>query len=151
MPEVTQASGKREPVSAVEKAVTGLHLQSQLGSPHTTECDTEVSDTNKTKPAIMKQRQKDHNEQAFPQSPLLIANQMRHLAQFIGAKALARCNLKGLTVDALLDTGAQVSRINRGWKERYLPDAPVRPLSEICDKEELEGHTVNGDFLPFDG
>ncbi|RXN39630.1 Retrovirus-related Pol poly from transposon [Labeo rohita] len=53
---------------------------------------------------------------------------------------------------ALLDTGAQVSMIDRGWKGRYLPNTPVRPLSEMFDdKEELEVHAVNGDVLPFDG
>lgn len=41
--------------------------------------------------------------------------------------------------------------IDRNWKKKYLPDAPVRPLSEIFDNEELEIQAVNGGVLPFDG
>lgn len=44
-----------------------------------------------------------------------------------------------------------MSMIDRKWKVKYLPDAPVRPLSEIFDDEELEIQAVNGGVLPFDG
>lgn len=55
-------------------------------------------------------------------------------------------------VSALLDTGAQVSMIDRDWKSKYLPDTPVRPLSDmIGDEEEFKVYAVNGDALPFDG
>ena len=92
------------------------------------------------------------NIETDPQSPLSLPTPTsRRLAKFIGAKALARCDLNGLTVDALLDTGAQVSMIDRSWKKKYIPDAPVRPLSEIFDNEELEIQAVNGGVLPFDG
>ncbi len=50
------------------------------------------------------------------------------IIQLIGRKALTQCNLNGLTVRALLDTGAQVSIVDRLWKERYLPSVEVRPL-----------------------
>lgn len=48
--------------------------------------------------------------------------------------------------------GAQVSLIDRDWKRKYLPDTPVRPLSDIIsDGDELRVYAVNGDLLPFDG
>lgn len=74
------------------------------------------------------------------------------LAKLIGRKALTECNLNGLAVTALLDSGAQVSMIDRGWKNKYLPDANVNPISEIVDdEEELKVYAVNGDIIPFDG
>lgn len=38
-------------------------------------------------------------------------------AKLIGRKALIPCNLSGLAVTALLDTGAQVSMVSRDWNE----------------------------------
>lgn len=74
------------------------------------------------------------------------------LAKVIGRKALTECNLNGLAVTALLDSGAQVSMIDRHWKNKYLPEVTVNPLSEILgDEEELKVYAVNGDIIPFDG
>lgn len=120
--------------------MTGLYVQS-----HSAESRTETISVN--------QRPKENNEQVNNQLSLSLPTQTsRRLAKFIGAKALARCDLNGLTVNALLDTGAQVSMIDKSWKEKYLPNTPIRPLSEIFDeREELEVHAVNGEVLPFDG
>lgn len=42
--------------------------------------------------------------------------------------------------------------IDRHWKDKYLPDATVNPLSEIVDdEEELKVHAVNCDIIPFNG
>lgn len=74
------------------------------------------------------------------------------IAKLIGRKALIQCNLSGLAVTALLDTGAQVSIIGRHWKERYLPDFAMRPLSEIIEEiDDLKVCAVNGEAIPFDG
>lgn len=74
------------------------------------------------------------------------------VAKLIGRKALIQCNLNGLAATALLDAGAQVSMISWAWKERYLPDLKMRPLSEIIEEiDELKVHAVNGEPIPFDG
>lgn len=74
------------------------------------------------------------------------------LAKLIGRKAITQCNLNGLAVSALLDTGAQVSMIDREWKNKYLPGTTIRPLSEIItSEEEFKVCAVNGESLPFDG
>lgn len=74
------------------------------------------------------------------------------LTKLIGRKALTACNLNGQAVTALLDSGAQVSMVDRDWKDKYLPDATVIPLSEIVDDEEgLKVYAVNGKIIPFDG
>lgn len=117
---------------------------------HSVKCNV-LSTESRARESLLTKRPKVKVEDD-PQSPLSLPTQTsRRLAKFIGAKAIARCNLSGLTVDALLDTGAQVSMIDRSWKKKYLPDAPVRPLSEIFDEEELEIQAVNGGVLPFDG
>ncbi|KAL6486260.1 hypothetical protein MHYP_G00056520 [Metynnis hypsauchen] len=74
------------------------------------------------------------------------------LVDLIGRKALTKCNLNGLAVSALVDTGAQVSIIDRAWKDKYLPDLPVRPVTELIEGEEkLEVYAISGDLIPFDG
>lgn len=70
------------------------------------------------------------------------------LAKLIGRKALSECNRNGLAVTALLDSGAQVSMIDRYWKNKYLNDANVKIVD---DEEGLKVHAVNGDIIPFDG
>lgn len=125
--------------------MTGSQAQS-----HSVKCNVFSSESH-ARESLLNKRPKV-NIESDPHSPLSLPTQTsRRLAKFVGAKALARCDLNGLTVDALLDTGAQVSMIDRSWKKKYLPDAPVRPLSEIFDDEELEIQAVNGGVLPFDG
>ena len=110
--------------------MTGFHVQSQPRLHHTAAPDTQSFENCKSQPVQVDKKQTDHKGQIPPQSPLSLPTQMsRRLAKFVGAKALVRCNLSGLTVNALLDTGAQVSMIDRRWKEKYLPGASARPLS----------------------
>lgn len=51
--------------------------------------------------------------------------------------------------------GAQVSIIDRHWRDKYLPNLDVRPLTELIelmeDKKTLEVYAVNGGLIPFDG
>lgn len=82
----------------------------------------------------------------------LLNNKRGRIAKLIGSKALTHCHLNGFAVKALLDTGAQVSMIDRDWKNKYTSDTPVRPLEEIIgEDEELDILAVNGEALPFDG
>lgn len=42
--------------------------------------------------------------------------------------------------------------ISRVWKDKYLPTAEVRPVTELWSTtEKLDVYTVNGDVSPFDG
>ena len=56
----------------------------------------------------------------------------------------------GYAVTVLLDTGANVSLIDRTWKNKYLPGQDIRPLSELMDNE-LNVSAVTGDEVPYDG
>lgn len=92
------------------------------------------------------------DEPLTPSSVMSLHTIRGAVAKLIGKKALIQCNLKGLAVKALLDTGAQVSIISRDWKDRYLPDLVMRPLSEIIEEiDELKVCAVNGESIPFDG
>ncbi len=76
--------------------MTGLHVQS-----HSAECNVWDSESH-TKTRLVNQRPKENNEQVNPQPSLSMPTQTsRRLAKFIGAKALVRCDLNGLTVNAV--------------------------------------------------
>lgn len=68
---------------------------------------------------------------------------------------MTKCLLNGLAVTALVDTGAQVSIIERSWKDKYLPDLDVQPLSELIelleDEMQLDVYAVDGELIPFEG
>ncbi len=135
--------------------MTGSQRSSQPDTYHTDQPENErlTKDSNThTKDKITEKKQKHPNKTTNPFTHDLPHSKRERLAKLIGRRALTHCNLNGLAVSALLDTGAQVSMIDRDWKSRYLPDTPVRPLSEIIGEEdELRVYAVNGDALPFDG
>lgn len=51
---------------------------------------------------------------------------------------------------ALLNSGAQVSIIDRLWKQRYLPQQEVRPFCELLGDSELDLTAANGEPIPYD-
>lgn len=73
------------------------------------------------------------------------------VAQLIGKKAVFKCHINGFSVKALLDTGAEVSIIDYNWKNRYLPDQALRPLSEIVGGGDFNVSAVNDEPFPFEG
>ena len=86
----------------------------------------------------------------LPQEPLNTRNE--HITRLIGRQAIIQCYLDGLAVHALLDTGAQVSMIDRSWKNKHLPHLETRPIDELMkEDDELEVYAVNGGLIPFDG
>lgn len=58
--------------------------------------------------------------------------------------------MNGYAVTALFDTGANVSIIDRAWKDKYLPGQEICPLSELME-EDLSVTAVTGDEIPYDG
>lgn len=128
--------------------MTGSQRSSQPDICHTDQPGIEGQKKDK----VMEKRLKQPSKTTNPSTYDLPHSKSERLAKLIGRRALTHCNLNGLAVSALLDTGAQVSMIDRDWKSKYLPDTPVRPLSDIIgDEDELRVYAVNGDILPFDG
>ncbi|KAL6468412.1 hypothetical protein MHYP_G00240890 [Metynnis hypsauchen] len=75
----------------------------------------------------------------------------KNVAELVGNKCLLKCYMNGYAASALLDTGAQVSILDRKWRQMYLPDHTVRPLSELMGTKPLSVLAVNGETVPFDG
>lgn len=89
------------------------------------------------------------------ETPKATVGNREPIVKLIGNKAITKCLLNGLTVTALVDTGAQVSLIDRAWRSKYIPDVSVRPISELMEIMNYEKVpkilAVNGECLPFDG
>lgn len=86
-----------------------------------------------------------------PDSPNQRQTPCDRVAQIIGKKAILKCHIQGFAVTALLDSGAQVSIIDCKWKNKYIPDQALRPLSAIVDGGDFNVSAVNGEPLPFEG
>lgn len=51
----------------------------------------------------------------------------------------------------LWDSGSQVSIVGADWKNKYLPDVPVRPVTELLEEGELDLSAANGTDIPYEG
>lgn len=73
------------------------------------------------------------------------------LVNLIGKRCIVQCQLDGMPVEALWDTGAQACIINDQWRKRNLPHHTVRPLAEPIKSETLIGLAANHTQIPFRG
>ncbi|XP_051793415.1 uncharacterized protein b3gat1b isoform X1 [Acanthochromis polyacanthus] len=73
------------------------------------------------------------------------------VAQLVGRKCKIKCYINSYAMDCILDSGAQVSILERQWVKTYLPDHKVRPLTELLGQQALNVLAVNGQSLPYDG
>lgn len=75
----------------------------------------------------------------------------KQIAKLIGRKALTKSILNGLAVTSLIDTGAQVSIIYKSWKDKYLLNLDIWPLSEFIEvmegKTQLDVYAENRELL----
>lgn len=74
-----------------------------------------------------------------------------HLAKLIGRKCLLTCTLNGVQIDALLDSGAQVTILERSWLKKHLPDIKIQPLTDLLPDNPLRITAANGTDVPFEG
>ena len=74
------------------------------------------------------------------------------VANLAGKKCKVSCMLNGVTVEALWDTGAQVSIASKTWLGEYLPSLKPRTIAELLGEEAgLNLIGANGGSIPFDG
>lgn len=59
--------------------------------------------------------------------------------------------MNGYAVTALFDTGAQVSLIDQTWRQKYVPNQEVHPLSELMGECDLKLLAATGEVIPYDG
>ena len=74
------------------------------------------------------------------------------VAPLVGKKYLIDCQIQGQEVQALWDSGSQVTIIDELWKEEHLPRTRLRNISEILDRESpLDIVAANGENMPYVG
>lgn len=74
------------------------------------------------------------------------------VAKLVGKKCKVSCVLNGVSVEALWDTGAQVSIASKHWLEEYLPSLNLRNIEELLgEKTGLNLIGANGGPIPFEG
>ena len=83
---------------------------------------------------------------------LLTPKQDVAVANLVGKMCKVSCVLNGVPVEALWDTGAQVSVALKSWLGEYLPSLKPRNFAELLgDETGLNLILANGGPLPFDG
>ncbi|CAL9690550.1 unnamed protein product [Knipowitschia caucasica] len=86
-----------------------------------------------------------------PQSNCYMPSQRQtKLISLIGRRCVVQCQLDNVPVEALWDTGAQVSLINDEWRKKHLPLSILRPLAELLS-EPLVALAANGTEIPYIG
>lgn len=76
----------------------------------------------------------------------------RKVTSLVGRQCLIECHLNRHHLQALWDTGSQVSVIDERWKEESLPNARLRDVSEILDSpDDLRLTAANGTEMPYLG
>ena len=76
----------------------------------------------------------------------------RKVTSLVGRQCLVECYLNGHHLQALWDTGSQVSVIDERWKEEYFPTTRLRDVSEILDShDDLTLTAANGTEMPYLG
>ncbi|KAK2855024.1 hypothetical protein Q7C36_006893 [Tachysurus vachellii] len=79
-------------------------------------------------------------------------NQHSSVTSLVGRQCLVECYLQGQRFQALWDTGSQVCVIDEAWKEEYLPEVPLRDVSNILEAPNtLNLVAANGIDLPYTG
>ena len=74
------------------------------------------------------------------------------VANLVGKMCKVSCVLNGVPVEALWDTGAQVSIALKSWLGEYLPSLKPRNIAELLGEEAgLNLMGANGGPIPFHG
>lgn len=100
---------------------------------------------------IIKPAQLDHNPTILSSTSTDVMFATQRVAKLIGEKCLLKCNLSGHAVTVLLDSATQVSIIDCFWKQRYLLQQEIRPLSEFLGDREQDLTAANGEPIPYEG
>ncbi len=74
------------------------------------------------------------------------------MTSLAGRQCLVECFLHGHQIQALWDTGSQVCVICELWKQEYLPEVPLRDVSDILESPNTLNLVVaNGIDMPYIG
>lgn len=73
------------------------------------------------------------------------------VTSLVGKQCLVECLLDGHRLQALWDSGSQVSIIDEKWKKDCLPHVKLRDVAELLDTTELTLTAANGTNMPYLG
>ena len=74
------------------------------------------------------------------------------VAKLEGKKCMVWCFFNGVPVEALWDTGAQVSIVSKSWLSKNLSSSKLRDTEELLGEEaELNLRAANGGIITFIG
>lgn len=100
----------------------------------------------------LKQRGKTEHARATTYTNHIPFQRHPRLENLIGPRCMVDCFFECVPVQALLDTGSQVTIINEEWKNICFPHIETRKLSELLDEgETLIGRAANQTDIPFSG
>ena len=75
----------------------------------------------------------------------------RRLVSLMGEKPIVNCKLNNKNIEALWDTGAMVSMVDRKWLEKNNPEAEIKTLEEFLDGDTLHLFTANNSKVSIEG
>ena len=82
----------------------------------------------------------------------LTPKQQITVAKLVGKKCMVSCVLNGVPVEALWDTGAQVSIVSKCWLSKNVSSSKLRNIEDLLGEEaELNLRAANGGMIPFIG
>lgn len=93
---------------------------------------------------------KDNKTVQVPLPPAHV-NTPHKVTSLVGRQCLVECLLDGHRLQALWDSGSQVSIIDEKWKKDYLPHTELRDVADIMDTSELTLTAANGTNMPYLG
>ncbi len=98
------------------------------------------------------EKQKLYGSQSVRQELLDFKKQAR-LAKLVGKKPMLSCWLNDKAVEALWDTGSQISIVDRYWLGENFPNEQILPVEDFLEGEEkeLRIQAANKGEIPFDG
>lgn len=93
-----------------------------------------------------------HSDFARPESAIetIYPHVKSKLINLIGSKCIVTCYLDKVPVQALWDTGAQVSIVSSQFLRTRCPDSDVRPVSDLVSSDLILTSASNNE-IPFEG
>ncbi|KAI4875326.1 hypothetical protein NFI96_030093, partial [Prochilodus magdalenae] len=73
------------------------------------------------------------------------------VAQLIGKRCMVSCAINGAPIQMLLDSGAQVTIVEKEWIAKALPRLKIMPLDALFTDHPLKVSAANGTGVPFEG
>lgn len=75
----------------------------------------------------------------------------KRVAQLIGNRCTVSCNINGVPIEMLLDSGAQVTMVSKTWVDKASPHVKIQPLHSLLNSQSLEISAANGTEIPLEG